>query len=265
MTVLGGHLAELCASARRLTVEAVCESGAGHLGGSLSAVDIITTIHFGLLESREVSGRQSDKFVLSKGHAEAAYYAALSLAGRLPRQALGTMRKFGSVLQGHPDRRFLRDVTFSSGSLGQGLSFAAGLACCGAPHRFKVFCLLGDGELQEGQVWEAALFCVHKGLTNLIVFVDCNAFQLSSAIPAAQTPESMASAWTALGWSARIVDGHDPEALLAAGRGDTARPSAIFCRTVKGKGIPFAEGNNEYHGRPLTDEEAAGALRHVRK
>ena len=250
-------------------VRMIAEAGSGHPGGSLSCADILAALYFGGVlehdpENPEWEGR--DRFILAKGHAAPALYAALAQAGYIPREELATLRKLGSRLQGHPDSNQVPGVEVSTGSLGQGLSIAAGAAAGlrldGAPQ--TVFALLGDGECQEGQVWEAAMFAAHRKLDNLVAIVDRNGLQIDGRTCDVCDPGDLGSKFAAFGWGVDEVDGHDLDALVAvlgaAKAGSDGRPHAVIARTVKGKGVPFMENEAGWHGRAPNAEQAAEAL-----
>jgi transketolase len=245
-------------------VEMIAEAGSGHPGGSLSAADIVATLYFGGVlrhDPERPDWPDRDRFVLSKGHAGPVLYAALAEAGYFGRDHLGTLRKLGSILQGHPDSKKTPGVEVSTGSLGQGLSVAAGLAAglrSDPNDDGVVFCLLGDGELQEGQVWEAAMFAAHHGLSNLVAIVDDNGLQIDGSCTEVMCLGHIAQKFAAFGWHTAEVDGHDPAQLLAAfdaARLDHEAPSVVVARTVKGKGVSFMEGQAGWHGKaPSADE-----------
>ena len=250
-------------------VRMIAEAGSGHPGGSLSCADILAALYFGGVlehdpENPEWEGR--DRFILAKGHAAPALYAALAQAGYIPREELATLRKLGSRLQGHPDSNQVPGVEVSTGSLGQGLSIAAGAAAGlrldGAPQ--TVFALLGDGECQEGQVWEAAMFAAHRKLDNLVAIVDRNGLQIDGRTCDVCDPGDLGSKFAAFGWDVDEVDGHDLDALVAvlgaAKAGRDGRPHAVIARTVKGKGVPFMENEARWHGKAPNAEQAAEAL-----
>ena len=250
-------------------VRMIAEAGSGHPGGSLSCADILAALYFGGVlehdpENPEWEGR--DRFILAKGHAAPALYAALAQAGYIPREELATLRKLGSRLQGHPDSNQVPGVEVSTGSLGQGLSIAAGAAAGlrldGAPQ--TVFALLGDGECQEGQVWEAAMFAAHRKLDNLVAIVDRNGLQIDGRTCDVCDPGDLGSKFAAFGWDVDEVDGHDLDALVAvlgaAKAGRRGRPHAVIARTVKGKGVPFMENEAGWHGKAPNAEQAAEAL-----
>ena len=250
-------------------VRMIAEAGSGHPGGSLSCADILAALYFGGVlehdpENPEWEGR--DRFILAKGHAAPALYAALAQAGYIPREELATLRKLGSRLQGHPDSNQVPGVEVSTGSLGQGLSIAAGAA---AGLRLDgrnqvVFALLGDGECQEGQVWEAAMFAAHRKLDNLVAIVDRNGLQIDGRTCDVCDPGDLGAKFAAFGWDVDEVDGHDLDALVAvlgaAKAGRDGRPHAVIARTVKGKGVPFMENEAGWHGKAPNAEQAAEAL-----
>ena len=250
-------------------VRMIAEAGSGHPGGSLSCADILTALYFGgVMDHRpddpEWEGR--DRFILAKGHAAPALYAALALAGYIPEDELATLRKLGSRLQGHPDSNQVPGVEVSTGSLGQGLSIAAGAAAGlkldGKPQ--CVFALLGDGECQEGQVWEAAMFAAHRKLDNLVAIVDRNGLQIDGSTEDVCAPGDLAAKFEAFGWDAREVDGHDiaalVEALCAAKAERGGKPHAFIAHTVKGKGVSFMEGQAGWHGKAPNADQLAQAL-----
>ena len=256
---------------RRDIVSMIAEAGSGHPGGSLSSADIMATLYFHTLrhDPARPDWEERDRFILSKGHAAPVLYAALAEAGYFGREHLPTLRKLGSILQGHPDGRKTPGVEVSTGSLGQGLAIgngmALGLRLSGmtdgdAP---RVYVLMGDGELQEGEVWEAAMFSAHEGLGNLIAIVDANGLQIDGACTEVMCLGEIAAKFKAFGWEAIEVDGHDVEAIASAL--DTAAalgqerdvPVVIVAHTVKGKGVSFMENNAGWHGKAPSAEELA--------
>lgn len=263
------HLAEQARRMRIDIVRMIAEAGSGHPGGSLSCADILTALYFGgVMEHRpsEPDWEERDRFILAKGHAAPALYAALALAGYFPEDELMTLRKLGSRLQGHPDSNQVPGVEVSTGSLGQGLSIAAGAAAGlkldGKPQ--CVFALLGDGECQEGQVWEAAMFAAHRSLDNLVAIVDRNGLQIDGSTEDVCAPGDLAAKFEAFGWDAREVDGHDigalVEALSAAKAQRDGKPHAFIARTVKGRGVSFMEGQAGWHGKAPNADQLAQAL-----
>lgn len=258
-------------------VKMIGEAGSGHPGGSLSCTDIMTALYFGgVLRYDAADPKLADRdfFILAKGHAAPALYATLAHAGFFPTDELMTLRKLGSRLQGHPDCNLLPGVEVSTGSLGQGLSIACGAACGfriqGSDAR--VFTLLGDGECEEGQVWEAAMFAAHEGLDNLIAIVDNNGLQIDGAITDVCNPEDIGEKFAAFGWDVCHVDGHDIEALIstltALKASENGKPHAVIAKTVKGKGVSYMEGQAGWHGtapKPDQVEQALADLEQARK
>ena len=250
-------------------VRMIAEAGSGHPGGSLSCTDILCALYFGGVMEHDPANPKAaerDRFILAKGHAAPALYAALAHAGYFPREELGTLRKLGARLQGHPDSRLVPGVEVSTGSLGQGLSVASGLAAglrlAGDAH--AVFALLGDGECQEGQVWEAAMFAAHNKLDNLVAIVDRNRLQIDGCTEDVCGLGDVGAKFQAFGWSVSEVDGHDIDDLvdaLSAAKADRGgKPHAIIARTVKGKGVSFMEDQAGWHGVAPKPEERDRAL-----
>ena len=261
-------------SMRKDIVEMIGEAGSGHPGGSLSAADIVATLYFGgtlKYDSARPGWPERDRFILSKGHAAPVLYAALAEAGYFGRDHLKTLRKLGSMLQGHPDSKKTPGVEVSTGSLGQGLSVAAGLAVGlrGGEHPEPthedrtVFCLLGDGEIQEGQVWEAAMFAAHESLGNLVAIVDHNGLQIDGACTEVMCVGSVAAKFSAFDWHAVEIDGHDVGAIhdaLQAAKAHRQGPKVIVAHTIKGKGVSFMEGEAGWHGKAPSAEQVEIAL-----
>jgi transketolase len=264
------RLARLARQVRRDIVTMLHKAGSGHTGGSLSVTDILVALFFSKLRHRpqEPTWADRDRFVLSKGHAAPAYYAVLARSGYFPLTELSTLRQLGSCLQGHPDCTLTPGVEVSSGSLGQGLSVAQGMALGlrldARPSR--VYAVLGDGELQEGQVWEAAMSGAHFKLDNLCAVVDCNDLQIDGLVREVMNVEPVRDKFAAFGWHTLDIDGHDLGQLLAAldeAERVKGRPTAVLARTVKGKGVSIFEGKAKYHGVAPNDEELAQALREL--
>jgi len=263
-------LAELEAIARRLRrhiIRMIGHAGSGHPGGSLSAVEVLTALYFRVLrvDPQDPARPDRDRFILSKGHAAPALYAVLAERGFFPAEELMTLRQLGSRLQGHPDMTATPGVEMTSGCEGLGLSFGIGHALAlkmdGRPSR--VYVLLGDGECQEGQVWEAALFAHHHHLENLTALVDRNRIQLTNFTEEIVGLEPLAQKWRAFGWQALTVDGHSfPELLqaLEEARSTSGRPTVIIAHTVKGKGVSFMENSPAFHGKAPTPQQVAQAL-----
>jgi len=261
------NLKEKSAVLRRHVVEMIGAAKSGHPGGSLSAADIVTALYFHQMRHQPDNPQweERDRFVLSKGHAAPILYAALAEAGYFSVEKLKTLRKLGSPLQGHPDMKKLPGVDMSSGSLGQGLSAANGMALAGKMDKkdYKVYALLGDGELQEGQVWEAAMTSAHYKLDNVVIFVDYNGLQIDGPVAEVKSPNPITDKWKAFGWHVIKIDGHDFEQILEAL--ETAqeikdKPVAIVARTVKGKGVSFMENEVGWHGNAPSPEQVEKAL-----
>jgi transketolase len=260
-------IAEHARQLRRDVVTMIHEAGDGHPGGSLSAADIVAALYFGVMriDPARPSWSDRDRFVLSKGHACPVLYAALARRGYFEPAILPTLRSLGSPLQGHPDMRKTPGVDMSTGSLGHGISLGAGMAAAGRlqGRAFEVFVLTGDGELNEGIAWEGAASAARLGLDRLHVFVDNNGWQSDGRVEDVSGMTGIACRFADFGWHVQEIDGHDPAAILAAVEADRAapgRPHAVVARTVKGKGVPFMEGDNSWHKRVPTAAELAAAL-----
>jgi transketolase len=243
------------------------ECGSGHTGGSLSAADIATALYFYKMkhDPKQPKWKDRDNFILSKGHAAPLLYTVLAHAGYFETTELCTLRKLGSRLQGHPDSKYLPGVEISTGSLGQGLSVANGLALA---HKLdkaanRVYALLGDGEIQEGQIWEAAMTAAHYKLDNLCAMVDNNGLQIDGPVAKIMGVEPITDKFRAFGWEVLDINGHDMAQITAAlDKAETikGKPTMIVCRTVKGKGSAVFEGKVEFHGATPTKEQCATAL-----
>jgi len=261
------HLISLAREVRKDIISMTSAAGSGHYMSSLSSVEILVALYFQILRCDPLNPSLStrDRFILSKGHAVPALYSVLARAGFFPVEELGTLRKMGSRLQGHPISHLLPGLDASSGSLGQGLSTAVGMAIAARQDQapWKVYVLMGDGELQEGQVWEAIMAAAHFGLENLILIIDCNDLQATGGVQEIMPLADPEHALKAFGWNVRAVDGHSiPEITEALQHAGTSRghPSAILARTIKGRGIGFIEGNLKYHSAPLTPDEVRIAM-----
>lgn len=248
-------------------IEGTFRAKSGHPGGSLSAADVLTYLYFRRMkiDPRRPDWPERDRFVLSKGHAAPALYAALANRGFFPVEELKTLRKPGSRLQGHPNMNLTPGVDMSTGSLGQGVSAAAGMAL-GAKKRgcdLRVYALLGDGEIQEGQVWETMMFASHYHLDNLLVMVDNNNLQIDGSVDQVMNPYPIDEKLKAFGFYVQTVDGHDFDALEAAfdrAEQEKGRPSALVLKTVKGKGVSFMENQVGWHGKGPNEEEYKAAM-----
>jgi transketolase len=250
-------------------------AGSGHPGGSLSVIDLLVTLYFGRLrhDPKRPDWPHRDRLVLSKGHAVPALYAVLARAGYFDPAMLSSLRKLGSPLQGHPDRVVLPGIEAATGSLGQGLSVAVGMALglrrSGSPAR--VYCILGDGEIQEGQVWEAAMAAPKLGrpahpLDNLVAVVDHNGIQLDDFVRYIMDLEPLVEKWKSFGWSTLEIDGHDPDQIgkaLDEALAHRGGPTVIVAHTVKGKGVSFMENDPAWHGKAPKPAEAVAAIREV--
>lgn len=259
---------------RRHIIEMTCAAASGHPGGSLSAADIITVLYFHTLrhDPKDPAWPDRDRFVMSKGHAAPVLYAALAESGYFPVAYLKTLRQIGSSLQGHVDMLSLPGIEMSTGSLGQGLSTANGMALAGRLDKknYRVYCLMGDGECQEGQVWEAAMTSAHYKLDNLTAIVDNNKYQIDGKIEEIKSLAPFAEKWKAFGWNVLSCDGHKIEAIIGAfekAERTKGKPTVIIADTVKGKGVSFMEAKPlDFHGKAPTSEEekkALGELCHV--
>lgn len=251
---------------RRHVLKMTFAAGSGHPGGSLSSADILSALYFRVMNHRpdEPKWPDRDRFVLSKGHAAPAFYAALAESGYFPVSELLTLRKLGSRLQGHPSRSKTPGVEMSTGSLGQGLSVANGMALAGRLDKrvYRVYCLCGDGEMQSGQIWEAAMLASHYKLDNVMAFVDRNGLQIDGATESIMSIDPLADKWRAFGWNVMEIDGHDLSQILDAcdaAREVKGKPTMVVARTVKGKGVSFMENSIAFHGKaPNKDELRRG-------
>jgi len=254
---------------RRLVLQTLNHSQAGHPGGSLSAVEILTALYFKVMriDPTQPSWPERDRFILSKGHAAPVYYATLARRGYFPEAELTTHDTLNSRLQGHPDMRKTPGVDMSSGSLGQGLSVAVGIALGArmAQQDYRMFCLLGDGECEEGQVWEAAMSAAAFGLSNLTAIVDWNRLQLMAKVAEIMPTPSYPGLWNDMGWEVIEVDGHDLEALIQAlsAPHTPGKPRAVLAHTVKGKGVSFMENRVEWHAKTISKDELERALQEL--
>lgn len=255
---------------RKLILEGIFNAKSGHPGGSLSCADILANLYFNTMNVNPADPKweDRDRFVLSKGHGAPALYAALALKGFFPAEDMKTLRKVDSYLEGHPNMNYIPGVDMSTGSLGQGLSAAVGMEIGRKldGKDYYVYSVLGDGEIQEGQIWEAAMAAAHYKANHLIAFLDHNGLQIDGAITDVMSPEPVTDKFRAFGWFVQVVDGHDVEALEAAiaaakaqGAAQDGKPSMIVCETVKGKGVSFMEGKASWHGVAPKEEEKTQA------
>lgn len=257
---------------RKGIVSSVHSAKAGHPGGSLSAADIFTYLYFEELKVDPANPKKADRdrFVLSKGHTAPGYYSALANRGFFPVEDLLTLRHIGSYLQGHPDMKHIPGVDMSSGSLGQGLSCAVGMALAAKlkNENYRTYCLCGDGEIQEGQIWEAAMFAGHKKLDNLVVIVDNNNLQIDGTVEEVCSPYPIAAKFAAFNFHTIEIDGNDMDALRKAfdeAKATKGMPTAIVAHTVKGKGVSFMENNVGWHGKAPNDDEYEKAMEELGK
>ena len=263
------ELEQTCKNIRKNILKMVHNAKSGHLGGSLSCVEILIALYKLVLkfDSKNPKWENRDRFVLSKGHASPAYYAILSECGFIPQEELLTFRKFGSRLQGHPSNLYLDCVEVPTGSLGQGLSMACGIAIYlkSDNNPAKVFCLLGDGELQEGSCWEAFMNADTRNLNNLIAIIDRNRLQIDGSTENIKKLDNLKQKIEGFNWNVIVVDGHDisqiTNACLKAKESD--KPTAIIANTIKGKGVSFMENNAGWHGKAPNDEELKLALKEL--
>ena len=264
------EIEERSKEARKHIVTMINAAGSGHPGGSLSAVEIIATLYFYKMrhDPKNPSWEDRDRFILSKGHAAPALYAVLAEAGYFPADLLNTLRKINSPLQGHPDKKRLPGIETSAGSLGQGLSFANGAALAGKMDNkdYRVYVLLGDGECDEGQIWEAAMAAAHYKLDNITAILDRNGLQIDGPTEKVMSIEPIADKWRSFGWSVFEIDGYDIREIIEV-LDEAARvrhkPSIIIAHTTKGKGVSFMEWVADFHGKSPSEEELNKALAEI--
>lgn len=261
------ELEERARAVRVNIVKMISRAGSGHPGGSLSVADILTALYFTRLNHRPKDPRWADRdrVILSKGHAAPALYSVLGECGYFSKAEFLKLRKLGAMLQGHPDATRVPGVETSTGSLGQGLSVGVGMALAGRldGRSYRVYVCCGDGELEEGEVWEAAMAAAHYRLERICVIVDFNGLQIDGRVQEIMNPEPIPDKWRAFGWDVREIDGHDFRQIVAAldwAAEPKGRPSAIVARTVKGKGVSFMEARVNWHGMAPSADEAKRAL-----
>jgi transketolase len=264
------ELAAIAKRMRRAVIEMITEAKSGHPGGSLSAAEIVVTLFFDVTrhDPANPKWKDRDRFILSKGHACPILYAVMAECGYCPKDQLNTLRKLGSMYQGHPDVRFLPALEASTGSLGQGLSLAIGMGLAArldqSPSRTYV--VLGDGESQEGQIWEAAMFGPNRQVDNVVAIVDYNGIQLDGFVKDIMDLEPLVEKWHSFGWHTIELNGHDIPALqkaFAEAAAVKGKPTVIVAHTIKGKGVSFMENNPKFHGMAPTPEEARRALQEL--
>ena len=264
------ELMKMANEVRKGVITGTYHAKSGHPGGSLSAADIYTYLFFEEMniDPKNPKKEDRDRFVLSKGHTAPGYYSTLANRGFFPVEDLATLRKVGSYLQGHPDMKHIPGVDMSSGSLGQGISAAVGMAISAklSGDDYRVYTLLGDGEIQEGQVWEAAMLAGHRKLDNLVVIVDNNGLQIDGAIENVCSPYPIDKKFEAFNFHVINVDGHDFDALEAAfkeARATEGQPTAIIAKTIKGKNVSFMENQASWHGVAPNAEQYAQAMQEL--
>ncbi|MBS5939197.1 transketolase [Clostridium sp.] len=264
------ELKSIAKTIRKDIVSMLTESCSGHPGGSLSAADILTTLYFGEMNINPENPKDEnrDRFVLSKGHAAPVLYSVLARKGYFPVEELNTLRKINTRLQGHPSMKCLPGIDMSTGSLGQGISSAVGMALAGKVDNkdYRVYTLLGDGELEEGQVWEAAMSAAHYKLDNLTAFVDFNGLQIDGDITKVMNPSPIDKKFEAFGWNVLVIDGHNIDEILDAiekAKNFKGKPTVVVCNTVKGKGVSFMENQASWHGTAPSKEQCEQALAEI--
>ncbi len=265
------ELKKTACNVRLWTVEGVFNAKSGHPGGSLSAADIMTYLYFKEMrvDPKDPKNPDRDRFVLSKGHCCPALYAALALKGFFPTDEIKVLRQIGAMLQGHPDMKHTPGIDMSSGSLGQGISAACGMALAGkiSGRDYRVFAMLGDGECEEGQVWEAAMFASHNKLDNLTVFVDSNGLQIDGTVADVAGLSALDEKFRSFGFEVITIDGHDFEQIEAAvnkAKQTKDKPTVIIANTVKGKGVSFMENQVGWHGKAPNAEQYQTAMDELR-
>ena len=265
------NLEKICKQMRIDIIEMIAAAGSGHPGGSLSACDMIATLFFEKMniDPSRPNWEDRDRFVLSKGHVAPALYAALAERGYIPREDLLSLRKIDSYLQGQPDMKHTNGVDMSTGSLGQGLSVANGMAIAAKLDKkdYRVYVMLGDGEVQEGQIWEAAMSSAHYHLNNIVAFLDYNGLQIDGTNAEVMNIHPIDEKFKSFGWNVLYIDGHDTEEISKAvdqAKLETQRPTIIIAKTIKGKGVSFMENNGSWHGTAPKDEQVEQALAELR-
>ncbi|MDH4028016.1 MAG: transketolase [Nitrospirota bacterium] len=264
------ELEEIAKTIRINILHMLTISGSGHTGGSLSAADVATAIYFSKMkfDPQNPSWKDRDRFIMSKGHAAPLIYAIMAEAGYFPKETIDTLRKIESPLQGHPCCRKLPGIEVSTGSLGQGLSVANGMALGLRLDKnpARVYCIMGDGEIQEGQIWEAAMTAAHYKIDNLCAVVDSNELQIDGPVEKVMGIQPVHDKWEAFGWHAISIDGHDMAEILRAldeAEGIKGRPTVIIANTTKGKGVSFFEDKVEYHGTTPSREQFDRAVKEI--
>ena len=265
-------LKETAVEIRKNIVKMICKSKSGHPGGSLSIVEILTALYFGEMnvDSKNPTMENRDRFVLSKGHAAPALYAVLAEKDYIKKEVLSTLREYGSILQGHPDMRKVPGIEMSTGSLGQGLSVANGMALSGriSGLDYRTYIIMGDGEMQEGQIWEAAMTSAHYKLDSVCAFIDANNLQIDGNVDKIKGVEPLDKKWEAFGWNVIKIDGHNFEEIFVAldkAKATKGQPTVIIAKTTKGKGVSFMENVCGFHGVAPTKDETEKAIAELSK
>ena len=265
-----GELQAIAKRVRRHIVTMIAAAKSGHPGGSLSAVETLVTLYFDVMrhDPANPTWPERDRFILSKGHAAPVLYSVLAESGYTPIESLNTLRSIGSIYQGHPDKRFIPALEASTGSLGVGLSLGLGMAEAARLDKSptRVYVLLGDGEIQEGQIWEAAMYGAFHKMDNIVAIVDYNKIQLDGFVKDIMELEPLADKWRASGWNTIEVDGHNFPALQKAFADAAAfkgKPTVLIAHTIKGKGVSFMENNPKFHGVAPTKDELEKALQEI--
>jgi transketolase len=265
------ELQDLCKRVRREIVEMTGAAKSGHPGGSLSAVETVVTLYFDTMRinPKDPKWPDRDRFILSKGHAAPVLYATMAEMGYVPKDQLNTLRRLGSIYQGHPDVRFIPSLEASTGSLGEGLSLALGMGLAARldGKSYRTYVMLGDGEIQEGQIWEAAMFGAFHKVDNVVAIVDYNRIQLDGFVKDIMEVEPLADKWRSFGWHVIELDGHDIPALqraFAEAAATKGKPTVLIAHTIKGKGVSFMENNPKYHGVAPTPAEVELALQELK-
>jgi transketolase len=255
------------AEIKKHVIDSTYSAASGHPGGSLSISDILAILYFYKMNIRpeEPKWEDRDRLVLSKGHAAPALYGVLAERGYFSKNELKRLRRLGSILQGHPDMKKIPGVDISTGSLGMGLSAANGMALAAKyrNRKYKVYCIIGDGEIQEGQIWEAAMTSTYYKLDNLTVFLDYNGLQIDGKITEVMSPEPVDEKFKAFGWNVLYTDGHDIVSIINAlekSENENCKPSIIICKTIKGAGVSFMENKVEWHGMAPDEKQRNTAI-----
>jgi transketolase len=261
------ELAAIAKRMRRTAIEMITEAKSGHPGGSLSAADIVVTLFFDVMRHEPANPKwpDRDRFILSKGHCCPILYAVMAECGYCPKETLNTLRKLGSIYQGHPDVRFLPALEASTGSLGEGLSIGIGMGLAAKLDKSpaRTYVVLGDGEIQEGQIWESAMFAGFHKVDNVVAIVDYNRIQLDGFVKDIMDVEPLVDKWLSFGWHVVETDGHDIGALQRAfteAGATTGKPTCVIAHTIKGKGVSFMENNPKFHGSAPSKEEFQKAM-----